>query len=498
MKKLLTNIIALTIFLVLPVYSKTDFSFLDQFVKENKKVIELPSGTAVAIINDDKIVYEGYFGYADIEARQKVDEKTSFYIASMTKPFFALATLLKEHQGDISENTSLRALFPKMSFNGIQPETVTVKHLLSHTSGIDNHPLVLATAYTGIHDNSIRNLLVRKSYPHENVKLNQFEYTNVGYNILSVWFENKFGQSWQKSLHDLVLTPLKTKQTSTFMSDAKKHNWKLAKGYSVKSEEKSKAVYLSKQDNTMHAAGGMISNARDLSRFIIAQINQGIVDGKQVFPSKVIEKSHEVQTKFTRFGEEQGYAWGWFTRKLNEKQLYVHRGGFSGFSTYMSFIPEEKLGLIVLSNQDKWGGDLAFAIEDAAYGKLLGKKDSEIKKELAEQLTKTAQRAKKFKEKNALRKKAEAIIKSELTLDKAAYAGIYSHSLLGDINIQLNTDKQLAIHWGNMYSIASFGEKPESARIEFVPNSMETLEFQIKGSNVESLRYKEYLFRKYP
>lgn len=481
---------------VTPLFASEGFGPLSKYINENKKIIGLPSGTAVAVIKDNKIIYEGYFGYADIESKQLVNEDTVFYIASMTKPFFALTTLLQEHQGEISESTSMAELFPGAKFKGFEPEKVNVRHLLTHTSGLDNHPLVLATAYTGIHDSSLRKTLVENTHPHKTVKLNQFEYTNVGYNILSVWFEEEFQQSWQKTLHQSVLKPLKMSKTSTFVSDVEKYSWQMARGYSVKSEQSQQAVYLQKKDNTMQAAGGMISTAQDLSRFIIMQLNGGRVEGQQIFPNKVIKKSQQPQTEFQRYGEKQAYAWGWFQRSLFEHTLLVHRGGFSGANTYMSFMPKEKVGLVVLSNQDKWGGDLAFAIEDYVYAKLLGKPNNELQKILVDNKNKVVERVKEFKRKSRENFPGSGTETLLLTLDNKRYTGVYRHRLLGEIEVRLNSEKLLEVEWGNMISLVSFSEKKDNLNVEFVPNTKKTLRFGIKDSTIKSLTYDGFEFIK--
>ena len=133
----------------------TDFSLIEKLINDTKAVTDLPSGTAIAVVKDDKIIYQGYFGYADIANKKKVDVNTSFYIASITKPYFALSMLLKEEQGQLSEKTNLQTLFPTSIFSGFYASKVTVKQLLSHTMGIDNEPLVMVTAYTGLHDEKV-------------------------------------------------------------------------------------------------------------------------------------------------------------------------------------------------------------------------------------------------------------------------------------------------------------------------------------------------------
>jgi len=250
------------------------------FIKSIKKVTGFNSGTAVAVVKNGEIIFQQNIGYADINGDKKIDDDTAFYIASATKPFFALATLLAEKQGHIKDSTSLTSMFTNMDLTDVNPDKVTVKHLLAHTSGIDNYPLLNATAYTGLHDNAHRHYLVSQSKPHLKKKLNEYKYTNIGYNILSVWFDDYFGQEWQKTLSNSVFEPMSLQQTSAYMSDARRNGIQVALHYSYFNKTQNEPLYLSKTDNTMHAAGGMFASAKDLAKFLIPQPNNGKIDGK--------------------------------------------------------------------------------------------------------------------------------------------------------------------------------------------------------------------------
>jgi len=97
--------------------SVKDFKSLAGFIEKTKGETLLPSGTAVAIVKEGKLIYEGYFGFSDIEHKVPVTRDTVFYIASTTKPFMALNTLLMEEQGRITTGTSLQQMFPEMHFS---------------------------------------------------------------------------------------------------------------------------------------------------------------------------------------------------------------------------------------------------------------------------------------------------------------------------------------------------------------------------------------------
>src|SRR5690606_12258864 len=98
---------------------------IDDFVEETRSTFSIPFGTAYAVVQGDRILHEGYFGFSDIDAGLRVDPETSFYIASATKPFFALAVLLQAEAGALEPGTELDTLFPGTAFPHLDPTTIT-------------------------------------------------------------------------------------------------------------------------------------------------------------------------------------------------------------------------------------------------------------------------------------------------------------------------------------------------------------------------------------
>ncbi len=188
-------------------------------------------------------------------------------------------------------NTPLQQMFADTQFRGVDVSKISIKQLLTHQSGLDNQPLVWATAYSGIHTPASLKALVAGSYPDAESKTGQFNYSNVGYNILSTWLDQQSDLSWQQQLQTLIFTPLQMQHSSTLVSEAKRKNWMLAKPYSAMSPNPAQELYLQKTDRTMHAAGGMLATAPDLAKFLIAQMQ----DGGAVFPETVIKKAQQTE-----------------------------------------------------------------------------------------------------------------------------------------------------------------------------------------------------------
>jgi CubicO group peptidase (beta-lactamase class C family) len=488
-----------------PVFSAPDSTTdrlknLDELIQKAKDAFDIPSGTSIAIVKDDRIVYQGAFGYADIKGNRLVTDDTSFYIASSTKPFFALATLLKEHEGAISENTSLQALFPGLKFAYIDAEKVTVKHLLTHTMGFDNSPMELATAYTGLHDYQLRRQLVAASYPDEESALDNYRYSNIGYNVVSVWFDQQYPQGWQNVLQQAVFSPLEMKHTSAIMSDVEQPGWSIAEPYFYFSDDKNEKLYLSKKDNTMHAAGGMVASAHDIGRFLIAQLNAGKVDGKQVFPAAVIHKSQQQQTSFKQqYGDYErfGYAWGWNLNLYKDLVMHSHFGGFAGTSAHISYVLEKDIGVVVINNEGSLYGNksLTGLMVSTIYDTLLLPDDhtpeqlARISENFNVQLKELVEAFDKINVKVAEGKTSRAARPWKLSLSKASYSGIYSHPLAGKIHIVLDEQQNMHVSWGNMHAVATPFKYQDSVRLELSPGQGRTITFNISDNKVQSLVY---------
>ena len=470
-----------------------DFTPLARHVEHLKDVTAHPFGTAVAVVKDGRVLYEAYLGYADIGKRTPVTRDTVFYIASATKPFFALNALLKEAAGELDVATSLQQLFPDLRFAGFDAAAVTVRDLLTHTSGIDDPPLVWATAYSGVHDARSRRALVALAAPDAEAAHGTFEYTNVGYNILSVWMDQRYALSWQQQLERAIFDPLGMRHTTASVSRAEAAGWVLAKPYSFASARSAEPLYLTKSDQTMHAAGGLLLTAPDLARFLIAQL----MDEGEPIARAVIARSHQPQAKvssqYLDF-ERSGYAWGWYTGTYKGRPILHHFGGFAGFHAHLSFMPEDGIGLVVLNNDDVLGAQLTNLIADYVYGVLLSEPDVKARSErrFAELEGKAA----------ALRAKAVEQRKSiesrpwNLSLPRDRYVGTYTHAALGDITLTLDQARRPVLRWGRLAATATGAEQRDHLRIEWVPNSGEFVAFEVVDGEVRALVFDRILFGK--
>lgn len=211
----------------------------------------LHTGLAMAVVKGDEVVYLNGFGEADREAGVEATAETLFYIASLTKSFTALAAALLDARGDLDLDASLAHYLPTVDFNpAIKADSVTLRHLITHTAGLHNGGLVFRTAFSGEHTPEVLIDVMDKTTKSQ-TPLGTFSYTNLGYNILSIILDRETGQPWQDLLRDMIFEPLGMTRTTAYASLPRQEGWPVAAPYFGLHPDGIERAYLEKQDNTM-------------------------------------------------------------------------------------------------------------------------------------------------------------------------------------------------------------------------------------------------------
>ncbi len=473
-------------------------SFIDKSVEK----MNTQHGLAISVVKDDQLVYEGYFGPADAENNIAVTAKTDFYIASSTKSFTALATLLLAEQDKIDLNRSLAGYFPEINFSPeLKADSVTINHLLTHTAGLKNNPLVFLTAFTGNHTpEKLHRVLAEFTQVDKKNPFPQFAYTNFGYVVISMILERELKKPWQDILAETVFQPAGMKQTSAYISDAEKNNWHLAKPYTQRNRENElQPISLQKIDNTMHAAGGMITTTQDLTRWLIIQLNQGKIDGEQVFPAGLIKQAQTPQAKQDRkyFNLHRfAYGYGWNIATVPSGDTLIHHyGGYPGAHAQVSFMPQYNIGVAVLTNENNQGQDLAYLLASYAFDYLSGKADMDSVYS-AKLDTVKAQNDRWLK--GIFAHEDERAKRTwQLELPFSAYSGTFENDPMGKLIVENPADSVLTATLGNLKSAkAEPFTQPNSIRVEMIPGSGSVLLFEVKngkvlGANLNGMNFKK-------
>ncbi len=478
---------------------------LTRFIQKSLATLPQVPGVSVAVVKDGKILLAEGFGYLNSDKTKKSDLNSRYYIASSTKSFTALAALLMHNQGTLNLDKSIAEYFPEVKFkygHEFDPDKITLRHLITHTSGIENPALETRLAYTGQHTPEKLRELIQYTTGVKNNQLGEFLYTNFGYNLLAIIMEDVTGKAWQQILNELIYQPLGMKKTTNYMSQvqddfAGPHDASLPAPHRVS---------LVKTDQSMHSAGGTLSTANDAAKWLQVQLGLGQLDGKQIFPKQLIEMSRQRLTSVNKsFGDYQRdhYGFGWHIGKYLDFTMIHHFGSYPGHRAHISFMPDRNIGVAVFTNEEHAGFKLADLIANYAYSWWLKPEKTVffftegVNETFTDELEDLKEDALDSVEDRLDYIKAKADREWMLTLPLDAYTGTYSNPIWGtfEITIENNT---LKASIGNQSAISSPIEKSDRIRVELVPRHGVSIAFKPVNGKVDRLRFKGENFNRQP
>ncbi|MEM9884844.1 MAG: serine hydrolase [Bacteroidota bacterium] len=306
----------------------------DQLIA-NAFSIEGPGATAL-VAKDGQIVYQKAVGHANVELDVPMKIDNVFRIGSITKQFTAVGILMLMEQGKLGlqdEITKFIEDYPT------QDQTITVEHLLTHTSGIKSMTNMPEFFGEVRKDFSTTEMIdVFKNESMEFVSGEAYNYNNSGYFLLGVIIEKVTGKPYATFIEEEIFEPLGMK--NSYYDSFAKIIKNRAAGYQPSTEGIKNADYIS--ETIPYAAGSLLSNVEDLLKW-----NQAVVNHKLI--SK--ESLDRAWTPYTlKNGESTGYGYGWSITKLQNTRAIEHGGGIFGYLTQGIYLPTEKVYVAVLSN----------------------------------------------------------------------------------------------------------------------------------------------------
>ncbi len=455
--------------------------------------LDLAPGMGVSVVKGDELIYAKGFGHADVEAGRPVTTETLFYIASTTKSFTALAAAQLAERGELDLDAPLSRYLPQLELKPpLSADKISLRELLTHTHGIaDDGPIVLRTAYSGEHDNDLLIELLSRYPPSPTGK--QFVYGNLGYNIAGLVMDTELDTDWKEILDREVFAPLKMKDTTAYISKVDRQ--RLAMPYGPL-EVGFRPLRYGKEDSNMHAAGGHVTTVLDLARYLEAHLNEGQVDGRQVLPASVIAETHRLQaTQDREFGPYHRHGWGlgWDLGTYDDNTLIHRFGGFAGFRSHVSFMPEHALGVVVLVNESSMGSRLADLVATQIYDLLLGIPDAIEKHEQA--LAEYRERAVAFRQRVGQTLAERAARPQTLPHPLSSYEGSYENSDYGRMEWRI-VDGQLEAAIGIMQSAATVFDGPKNQLRVELQGGGQVVEFRFpeNTASAASLLYDDQVY----
>lgn len=462
---------------------------VDSLAKIVKDSIGIFSGMSITVVKDNKVLLTKGYGYVDSKTKEPVTDETMFYIASTTKSFVGLLAAILDERGIFPLNTTLQEAFPDIMFNdSIPANKVTMRHLLSHTSTVNNGPLTYRLAYTGQINDSIQLNLVRFSVPNGK-EIGEYLYDNTGYNLYTIALKKNTGIMWKDALKNYVFNPLNMKSTTAYISDVEREKLKYAIPSATMVTEKADSVIpmnFKKTDATMHSAGGLITNAKDLSKWLLAQLSGGKINGQQQIDSMAIALNHKSIAEIK--DEKHYYTLGWNKyRPTDSTEILYHFGSYRGYYAAIYLFPKQNLAVAAMSSglySDYAQSCLQnFAID---YFRNPEKADDNFNdnKELGIESKKIIHGNFMNDLKNREKRKWTINFGND-------YSGNYYNEKYGNIQIE-QSNNIIKLIYGDLKTIAEPYPTKNSIRVEFIPYKGEIIEFNISSSGiVKGLNFRD-------
>ena len=388
----LTNIVInLLLFLItLGCSQSTDLKDSLTSVSSEYTAKNAPPGLAISVIKDGSVFWSYSYGYADIENKVPLDTTIIMNIGSVSKTITTTAILQLWENGKLDLNADVNDYLNFTVRNPNYEDTsITVKHLLTHTSSINDSEAYQESYQCGASTISLSDWIsnyfsVEGRYYSKEDNFHSwqpgegYKYSNVAFGLLGLIVEEVSQQSFSEYCKENILTPLKMSNSAWFRKDI--DTLKQSKQYTLVSEEKLEnelaSKLIKKQTGDFfelcnysfynYPDGLFKTTIQELSHFMIAMMNEGQYDNHQILNSSTVSEMLTLQVKNY---DIQGLGW----KKINYEtfSFWGHSGRDPGVRTHMYFDPETGIGIILFQNNE---GGTTIELFEEIYSMMIEKK----------------------------------------------------------------------------------------------------------------------------
>ena len=303
----------------------------------------------VLVARGDAVVLSKAYGVANLEWNIPNTPATKFRLGSLTKQFTAASILLLEERGKLKVDEPVKTYLPDAPAAW---DKITIFNLLTHSSGIPNFTSFPDYPATQAFATPVEKIVARfRDKPLDFAPGEKMSYSNSGYVLLGYLIEKITGGSYATFVQDNIFTPLGMKDSGYDSNSAV--ILRRASGYAPSPTGPVNAGFI--HMSIPHAAGALYSTTEDLLKW-----QQALYAGRVV-------SAASLQKMTTPFKGD--YAFGLVVRTVNGRKIIAHGGGIEGFNTSLSYSPDEKLTIVVLSNiNGPTADELGSKLEVLAHG----------------------------------------------------------------------------------------------------------------------------------
>lgn len=326
---------------------------LDNYINRALTNWRIP-GAAVCIVKDNKVVLMKGYGIKELGLNNKVDENTLFMIGSNTKAFTATALAMLQTQGKLSLDDKVTKYLPEFKLeNKFAGEEARIRDLLCHRIGFRTFQGDFTFYNTDLTREQViqKMSLVKAAYPFRA----KWGYTNSAFLTAGQIIPKVTGKPWEIYVRENIFAPLGMMNTLALSADITK-SLNRTVPHTLVNGQLTAIPYC--QIDGMAPCGSISSSVNDMSKWVLAQLNDGKVGQRQMIPASAIEATHQPQDyvgSVTYLSGEMSYelyGLGWFLQTYDNRQIVSHTGGVNGYVSSVTMVPKEHLGIVILTNTD--------------------------------------------------------------------------------------------------------------------------------------------------
>ena len=410
---------------------KVDQAALHAYFEKMTQDWDVPS-VAIGVVKDGALVFSGSYGLLEKGKKGAPNENTLYATASNSKAFTSAIIGMLVQEGKLDWNDKVKQYLPYFELYDLWVSNeVTVRDLLSHRVGLGTFSGDVIWYKS---DLTAEEIIKRvKHLPKAYDFRAGYGYSNLMYITAGELIKTITGKSWGQNVKERILDPLGMDRTITSIKDLEKTG-NFATPHARESAENIPIVW--EDWETVGATGGIISSVKDMSKWMIFNLNHGI-HGKDTLLTKqtrnMVWQPHNSfgvdHTNYNGFKTHfRAYGLGWGLSDYHGKLMVRHTGGYDGMITAVTLVPDENLGVVVLTNGMK---SPISAATYYALDRYMGAKE----KDWSSTLLANANRNQKGDDRIADRK-AKKVSGTKPSVALEAYTGTYESAIYGAIHIK--------------------------------------------------------------
>ncbi|MEG0255933.1 serine hydrolase domain-containing protein [Vagococcus sp.] len=318
--------------------------FVDKEMTRNVEKFHIP-GAVISVVKDEKLIYSNGYGMANIKEKQKADANNSmFRIASTTKLFTWTAVMQLVEQGKIDLDTDINTYLKEVKIPDTFKKSITMRDLMTHTAGFEEG----GVGYQITTDEKKLNETISdtlKKHPLARIRPagETASYSNYGATLAGLIVEDVSGMSYEDYIQKNIFDVLNMTHATVVEPLPDKYLSNQVIGYNY--ENKQFVPGIPTYEGGFSPAGAGTVSANDMAKFMLAHLNKGSLNNKQILKKQTTDLMHQTAFRFDK--RLPGSTLGFQEGEINGQKTISHAGADVTFITDLILVPEQKVGIFL-------------------------------------------------------------------------------------------------------------------------------------------------------